>query len=411
MFESGNSKKKKSLRATNIEMQSRDISVSNDNKIYSRDTDNLYPLRIEKAINNSPTAKRCANLMAKYIAGQGVTESLDIVINKKGETVNDLIDLGSVDLAYQYGIFFHQTYKLNIENSLEAFQRAETKILDYVPMARSKEDDDGFPGKYYFLKYDEQKAVFSKTDSKTTWYYPYNTDPKVILQQMKNDCKLAGIKNPSVDDLIKNYRGQVYYLNMTPKYPYALPLSDVVYDDMDTEYRIARYTNSNVRGGWLGKTVITKFEDDEEENERKENSFDSVIKDNIGADNASNVLVISVPMGSGDDVSKLFKIDQVKAQFDDKLFESTVKNLRQNIMGVFNNPPEVLVFAGSGAMFGPNSELYLEAKKFYWEQNERERLKLEKTLSMLLGFTVSFVPIKGVEVQQPKIEQNGLPKP
>jgi hypothetical protein len=79
-------------------------------------------------------------------------------------------------------------------------------------------------------------------------------------------------------------------------------------------------------------------------------------------------------------------------------------------MGVFNNPPEVLVFAGSGAMFGPNSELYIEAKKFYWEQNERERSKFEKALTMLLGIPVSFKPIKGVEVEQKTTEGNELPK-
>ncbi|RMZ60075.1 hypothetical protein D1632_10830 [Chryseobacterium nematophagum] len=405
--------KRKSLRASNIEMQSRDISVSSydDHKIYSRDYDNLYPLRIEKAINNSPTAKRCANLMAKYIAGQGIGKENDFIVNSKGETINDLIDLGSVDLAYQYGVFFHQSYKLDVEHSVEGylFQRAETKILDYVPMARSKEDDDGCSGKYYFLKFQEKEGKFSKTDDKTIWYYPYNSDPKVILAQMQNDCKLAEVQNPNIEDLVRNYRGQVYYLNMTPKYPYALPLSDVVYDDMDSEYRIGRYTNDNVRNGWLGKVMIIKYDNDEQENERAEDSFDEVLKDNVGAENASNVLVISVPMSSTDDVSKAFRIEQVKAQYDDKLFESTVKTLRQNIMGVFNNPPEILVFAGSGALFGPNSETYIEAKKFYWEQNERERSKLEKALTLLLGIPISFTPIKGVETQQlVKQERNEL---
>lgn len=380
MLDPDRHKQKKSLRATNIEMQSRDISVipNDDKKIYSRDYDNLYPLRIEKAINNSPTAKRCANLMAKYIAGQGIEN--DFIVNNKGETVNDLIDLGSVDLAYQYGIFFLQSYKLDVENSVDdySFKRAETKILDYVPMARSKEDDDGYPGKYYFLKYNEKDGKFAKTDNKTTWYYPYNPDPKVILAQMRNDCKLAEIENPTIEDLVRNYRGQVYYLNMTPKYPYSLPLADVVYDDMNTEYGIARYTNDNVRNGWLGKVIITKFDNDEEEDERSDQSFDNTIKENVGAENASNVLVISVPMSATDDVSKVFKIEQVKAQYDDKLFESTVKNLRQNIMGVFNNPPEVLVFAGSGAMFGPNSELYIEAKKFYWNKMKGKDQNLKK---------------------------------
>jgi len=66
-------------------------------------------------------------------------------------------------------------------------------------------------------------------------------------------------------------------------------------------------------------------------------------------------------------------------------------------MGAFNNIPEILVSAGTGALFGPNSETYKEAKKFYWEQNETERFKLEKTLEKLLGFRIDILPLDGVE--------------
>ena len=401
MLNPGKHKKKKSLRASNIELHSRDISVSaDDKKIHSRDSDNLYPLRIEKVINGSPTGKRCAFMMSKFIAGNGVDESTDIAVNKKGETVNDLIDSASIDMAYHYGVYFHQTYKLDIENSTNglSFKRAGTKVLDYVPMARSKEDDDGFPGKFYFLDQEEGTDSFAKANDKTTWYYPYNPDPKIIIAQMQNDCKLRKIKDPATSQLIQNYRGQVLYLNLTPKFVYALPLADVVYDDMDTEHRISRYTNNESRRGWLGKTIITKFEDDQQEDERAEDSFDHTIKENMGADNAANVLVISVPTHV-DDVTKAFNVQQVKAQFDDKLFQTTTGNIRRNIMGAFNNIPEILVSAGTGALFGPNSETYKEAKKFYWEQNETERFKLEKTLEKLLGFTIDILPLDGVEDQ------------
>lgn len=405
MLSPGKHKKKQSLRATNIELQSRDISVSKDDKkIYSRDYDNLGPLRQEKVINNSHTGKRCANMMSKFIAGKGVSKELDFEVNKKEETVSDLIDYASSDIAYHYGAFFHQTYNFDLENSISEikFKRASTSVLDYVPVAKSKEDDNDYPGKLYFLDQKEGSDEFLPVDENTTWYYPYNTNPKVIISQMRNDCKLAGIDNPSNNELIKNYRGQVLYLNLTPKYHYAQPLCDDAYDDMDTEYRISRYTNNQSRNGWLGKTVITRFDDDEEEDERSEDSFDQVIKNNMGADNAENVLVITVPSNATDDVKKAFNVEQVKAQFDDKLFEKTTQNIRRNIMGAFNNVPEILVSAGDGALFGPNSETYKEAKKFYWEQNEKERSKLEKTLTKLLGIEINILPFNGIEDELPK---------
>ncbi|MGL5233752.1 MAG: hypothetical protein ACRC8Z_03215, partial [Empedobacter falsenii] len=232
---------------------------------------------------------------------------------------------------------------------------------------------------------------FKKVDKKTRWYYPYNDNKDVILQQMKNDCLLKGIKEPTPLDLVKNYRGQVFYLNLTPKYNYALPPWDAVYDDMDTEYRISRYNNTQARTGWLGKTVIKKFDGGDEDN----SEFNEEIKKNMGAENSADVLIIDIPDGATDDLSKAFIVEQLKAQFDDKLFDSTKKSLRENIAGNFNNIPIDLLF--SSTSFFDGSEKYKEMKKFYWEQNEYERFKLEKTLSKLLGKEIIFLPINGVE--------------
>lgn len=385
---------KKSLRATNIELQGRDISIAaNDGNIYLRDSDNLYNLRIEKVINNSPTAKRCSNMMAKYIVGNGVES--EIIVNKKGETLNDIADLAANEISTQYGVFFFTSWTIDIDyDQLKPkFVPTNLKVLDSIPLAKSKVDDDGFPGKIYQLNMIARKEQFSKVDKKTNWFYPYNDNPKVILAQMKNDCKLKGIDNPTPADLVQNFRGQVYYLNLTPKYHYALPPWDSVYDDMDTEHRISRYNNTQARGGWLGKTIIKKFGGDGDEDD----AFNETLKANLGSENAADVMVVDVPEGTTDDLSKAFVVDQLKPQFDDKLFESTKKSLRENIAGNFNNAPTVLLFSGDGSLFGTNSEMYLQAKRFYWEQNEYERFKLEKTLSKLTGLDITFIPIKGVE--------------
>lgn len=388
-------KKNKSLRASNIELHSRDISVSaDDKKIYLRGEDNLYPLTLEKVINNSTTARRSSNLMAKFIVGKGVSPEQNAVINKRGERLNAIAKKAAKSIATQYGVFFHIDYGIDVENSVNEynFRKNSVKVLDYVPMAKSKEDDDGFPGKFYFLKLNEKGSAFEKSSS-DRWYYPYNPDRKVILAQMRNDCRLKGIENATIQQLIQNYRGQVYYLNLTPEYQYALPPWDVEYDNMDSEYRVSRYINNQTRSGWLGKTMVLKYEDDEEEDERSPDSFNETLKANMGAENSADVLVVDIPTNATDDVEKAFKVVQLEPQYDDKLFDSTVKNLRQNIRGSFNNVPEILIDAGSGALFGPNSETYIEAKKFYWEQNEWERQDLEAALTELTGIETSFLPI------------------
>jgi hypothetical protein len=268
------------------------------------------------------------------------------------------------------------------------FKPGMIEVLDYVVMAKSKEDDTSFPGKLYALK-SEDDGGFSSNIDDALWFYPYNSNPKVILKQMQNDCKLKKIDNPTPQDLIRNYRGQVYYMNLTPKYVYALSLADAVYNDLDTEFRISTYNNTQTRSGFLGKTIFVKYAEEEE----AADDFEDEAEKFLGSENSGTVLIVEVPQNTAiDDLEKAFVAKQLKAQFDDKLFESTIKNLRQNILGAFNNAPEPLVFAGTGSLFGTSADTYTEMKKFYWEQNEYERSQLEQTLRMF-GYDVNIVPI------------------
>ena len=378
-------------RATNTELFSLEIKADKNTpeKIYSRDADNLYPLRIEKVINNSPTGRRCANLMAKYIVGNGNVTNFLV---GKNLFINDILQKSSRSIAYQYGVYFRLKYIIDAEASqvegVPAFKVGAIEVLDYVVMAKSKEDDNDFPGKLYAIKDDGEGGLMNNEEGLENWFYPYNRDNKVIRAQMINDCKVKEIDSPTWEDLLRNYRGQVFYLNLTPEYVYALPLADSVYNDLDTEFRISNYNNTQTRRGFLGKTIIVKYEEDEEAAEE----FDEEVAEFLGSENSSTVFTVEVPQNIDKDLDKAFVVQQLKPQFDDKLFESTIKNLRQNITGAFNNIPEALVFAGSGALFGTSADTYNQMKLFYWEQNEYERSMLEQTLR-LFGYDINIIPL------------------
>ena len=61
------------------------------------------------------------------------------------------------------------------------------------------------------------------------------------------------------------------------------------------------------------------------------------------------------------EVDKVFKVGQIKAEYDDKLFAETKTTLRDNIYSQANNIPAQLVKAES-SIFGTQSETYLEMK-------------------------------------------------
>ena len=95
----------------------------------------------------------------------------------------------------------------------------------------------------------------------------------------------------------------------------------------------------------------------------------------LGAENSGSMYHLDIVQT--DDISKVMKIEQLKAQFDDKLFTENDKRIRRNILGAANNIPEPLIYSTDG-LFGTSGETYKEMKLFLNEQTERERTAIEK---------------------------------
>jgi hypothetical protein len=205
---------------------------------------------------------------------------------------------------------------------------------------------------------------------------------------MKADAR-AGLKlkkdeDVTIEQMVNHYRGQVFYLNMTPKYKYALSKFDSVFNDADSEFRFSLYVNREMRTGFLGK-VIAIIKGDDENGEVKKD-----LGSLLGAENVGSLLVLEAEQT--DEIDKILKIEQLKAQIDDKMFVEQDKRIRRNILGAANNLPEPLIYAGEGALFGTSGDTYREMKLFYQEQTQKERKAIEKSLKHL-GFETKIIPL------------------
>lgn len=376
-------------KATLIEIFKRYIKLDNsEKKIYTNGKDNLYPNSIERVINNSPSAKRCALIMAKYIAGLGLTnpESNVIINAKKNYKITDIISKIALNFSYQYGAFIHIGYGLDETGIIPK----NLDVLDYLKCRISKEDDGENKGKIYYKDYENNSVSYFGSTKDECWFYPYNRNQNVIIEQIKNDFELAqkkvkNKKNFSLEEAIKTFRGQVYYLNLSP-YIYALSPADSVFNDADTESRISIYMNTQVRLGFMGKTMIITKGLDSEMASQINKDFGVF----IGAENSGSIYHLA--FDSIEDINNVIKIEQLKPAIDDDLFTKTTKRLRTNILGAFNNIPEALVFSSEGALFGTSGDTYREMKKFYSEQTSEERKKIEEMLEML-GYPCQIDPI------------------
>lgn len=381
-------------RAKFIELYSRVVKIQGekDDSIFYNGENNLYPNEIELAILNSPTGKNASKMMAKFISGKGVLS--DLVVNEeKNLKLSNIVRIASTDISRQYGVFFHVGRKLN--DALELVPTLD--ILEYTKMRIGKEDDNERVTKFWYKDYSCEKSILGKSKEKEAYfYYPFSDNKDVILSQIKNDFKLAG-GNPDEADLsemLPSYRGQVYYMNLTPEFKYALSPFDAVYNDLDTESRISMYINKNVRQGFLGKTyLITAGLDSEDIGGLEEDAKLWLGSENVGG-------LFTYHGSATDDIDKIFKIGQVKAEIDEKLFTETKVTVSKNIYAAANNIPEQLI-KSDNSLFGTSAETYKEMKRFYSEQTSDERAELENVIRHL-GFNCQIIPI--IEENEPTTE-------
>lgn len=374
------------FRAKFVELYRRFIPLASDKdeSIYYNGENNLYPNEIELAILNSPSGKAASKVFAKYISGKGVEK--DYIVNPaKNYKLSKITRVASVDISRQYGVFFHIGMMLDQQLQL----KPTLDILEYTKSRIGKEDDNEYSDKYWLKDCSIEKRSYlsnKKTDD-AYWYYAYTQDRDAVLLQIQNDYKEKGGEDAEADlaTMLPYYRGMVYYMNLTPEFKYALSPFDACYNDLDSEYRISMYTNRQSRCGFLGKTYVVTSGLDEEDNK----TVDEDVAKWLGADNIGGTYRLALEAGA--EIDKVFKVGQVKAEFDDKLFSETKTTLRDNIYSQANNVPSQLVKAES-SIFGTQSETYVEMKKFYTEQTLDERKELEDTLTYL-GFPCKIIPI------------------
>ena len=376
------------VRATLIELWKKITPYKESEKVFWNGENNDYAEEMERVISNSPSGSRAREMFSKFIYGSGIDESIDKQFENGtllSESVKDIID----DVVVQNGAFIHTSYGIEVDSEGEViFLPKQPRSLDYNKCRISMEDDDGNEGMILFKSYNKQdRSLTKKEKDHKRKYYPFNPNQSVVRAQINADAKEAKYMGDDWLGKIKHYRGQVMYLNLTPKYRYAVSKFDSVFNDLDTEYRIGLYCNTMTRGGFLGKTaILTQGLDVETANKVKE---DMGLW--LGAENSSGLYHLDVEQTN--DINNVLKVIQVPSQFDHKQFEAIETSLRRNILGSANNLPEGLAFANDGALFAGSGESYVQMKSFYWEQCEWERQKIENAY-WKLGFRFNFLPPK-----------------
>lgn len=342
--------------------------------IFTNGENNLYPYYVKNCVDGSATGSMAHDRHTQYIAG---------VIKNDDDELMKLCRSAASDISIQNGFFIHTDVGIDLEK--REVTRHNPSILPYENCRINKPDDAGNYSRIYVSENFYKKSAFMHKVDQYDWHYRYNNEYKKVLAQIEDWQKRKEIAN--IEDAIKSFPGQVRFVKFTDEFPYPVSQLKAVLMDMESEYFISLYTNGQTVNGFVGKTVFFMLDDNYENDQDAKEQMEE-LESWLGTDGASGFYVKIVK--NMDEIKSMMHVEQIKPQFDDKLFQVTEDRLRRNILGAFDNLPEVLVSVGDGALFGTNPELFDNAKRFYDENTRAKRDFLHRMVQDTLGIKYDY---------------------
>lgn len=310
---------------------------------------NDYPQRVLEILFASPTGASCASVYRKFIKGRGFSQEklYKTVVNGYGETLEDVLDKASGDLAHLGAVALHVNY-----NALY-----EVTSVCHVPVeqVRFRELDENFHFDKYAVHPDWGKryqALRRFRQEDIVFFDEFNPDPDVIQKQVDE----AGGWN--------GYKGQLLFWSNEGEGVYPTPLFEAVLTDMSSEEGLSNVTLRNVRNNFIPAGMLID-RDNQAENEQEDQETRRELEEFQGDTNSGKLLYLT--LRNGEEAPEFKPFD---THTTDKDFTEAEAKTPQIIGRAFQQPP-ILRAEDVGANFG--ADLMRNAYDFYNSITETER--------------------------------------
>lgn len=344
-------------------------------EVFNFGIDNAFPSMVEALINMSVTAKTCVDRVAKAIQGGNFGEAGKVVVNSKGESLNEVLRIACREYATHNNLYIHLGFDGNLDY----------KAINIIPVTTvrlGKDDDKGYSGKFILYdNWDKSKGKKIMSDSFEE-VDRFNTTKGVVEGQVE-----------AVESL-QDYNGQLIHIKKDSAYVYSLTDLNPVLSEALLEANSQTFRSRGAEKGFLNTKIlgIQPFKSDEERR-----SFKKEMNEVRGANNSSEVIVMEAAQQT-EDLSKQIFIDDLSSPYNDKLFEYSDKQAEKNICKAFS-VPLMLVNPSDNSLFGNSGEVLKEAKKQLFESRSEDRAQLEEAFVFIMeNFTK---PVSGLEIINP----------
>lgn len=201
--------------------------------------DNLYPQNIMSIVKASGTATLCLSRYEKFVEGYGLQDDVlaDMIINRDGNTIDNLLKSIACDLTRFGGFALHVNYNV-------LGQITEVSIVPFEQLRLGETDDNGYVSE--ILQHCDWRGEKTKngkrqlvTEQSITRFKVFNPDPNVVIKEIE-DC-----------GDIEHYNGQILWLSMDGKNEYPTPIYDAAVTEISTDEGLGNVKYRNVRNNFL----------------------------------------------------------------------------------------------------------------------------------------------------------------
>ena len=354
-----------------------DVRFLQQSGIQAYGEDNLYPQTLKNIISASPTGSECADRFADFIEGNGFREVLfsEYVVNRKGDTADDIHALVCRDMADYGGLALHVNYNV----------LGEIVELQHIPFENCRlveEDDNGYVSKIAihpdWSGQKTRKGEKIKVSKENIDYINvFNPIKAVVLTQIE----AAGG--------IEYYKGQVLWVSMAGKQTYPIGKGDRVATEMSTDEGLSNVKYRNVRNNFLpAGMVITRkgssISYDEEGNEIKDEtqSEDSGFSDAIltlqGDVNSNKILEVEIESEEEEP-----KFVPITTQNYDKEFTVTDASVVERIYSAYGQEPWYCIRIGK---VGFSGDILEDAFEYYNSIVSKQQRLIERTFDRIFKY-------------------------
>ena len=332
--------------------------------------DNLYPQTFRNILAASSTGAECLDRFADFIEGNGFRDVpfSESVVNRKGDTADDIHALVCRDVAYYNGLALHVNYNIY----------GDIVELHHVPFENCRlveSDDSGYVGKIAIHPdWSGQKTrggkVIKVAKENIDYIDVFNPDKRVVAAQIE----AAGG--------IEYYKGQVLWVSLSGKDIYPTGKGDRVVTEMSTDEGLANVKYRNVRNNFLPAAMIftkkgTNITFDQDGNEVDSRDDDDSFSDSLlqlqGDTNCGKLM--EVTLETDEDKPEVVTLN---SQNYDKEFTVTDISVTERIYSAFGQEPWYCIRIGK---VGFSGDILEDAFEYYNSIVSKQQRLIERTFA------------------------------